>query len=183
METRYFLTILLTCSLILGACTTQPKTANQQQDQNASRIDSLLKGLPEPSHNQHNQTSIPLTDKNRVVERVPNYSNKRFENDQPRMQKLREEIDFQIQRYRCTDPEDWRVSSMGAKACGGPAFYIAYPIVAEYRIIDKIAEYTRLQEKYNRENNIQSDCAMVMPPSELRCENEQIVLIYNNRID
>ncbi len=100
--------------------------------------------------------------------------------DENTLQALRNEIDELISKTSCNNPNEWRISPMGAKACGGPERYIAYPISIESVILDKIDDYTHHQDQYNKENHIMSDCAMVLPPSGIICIEGKAVFTTEN---
>ncbi|WP_297985606.1 hypothetical protein [uncultured Chryseobacterium sp.] len=102
------------------------------------------------------------------------------EKDNEDLSKLRAEIDDLINAQTCTNAEDWRISPIGSKACGGPASYLAYPKDKEDDILPKIQKYTRQQSAFNQKYGIVSDCMMVMPPSGVKCENGKAVLISSN---
>lgn len=97
--------------------------------------------------------------------------------DEENMQKLRASIDELISSVNCTNPDDWRISPLGSKACGGPASFIAYPIKLEEDILPQITEYNRQSSAYNLKYGIVSDCAVTPAPAGIRCENGKPVLI------
>lgn len=99
--------------------------------------------------------------------------------NEKKMQDLREEIDKLIASEICSDPSEWRISPLGAKPCGGPAKYIAYPKSKESEILSKIQKYTELQTAYNKAKNLVSDCKIVPPPSGIECKNGYAVLIQS----
>ena len=94
-----------------------------------------------------------------------------------KMQDLREQIEELIASETCDDITKWRISPLGAKPCGGPAKYIAYPKSKESEILSKVKEYTELQSAYNKANGLMSDCALVPPPAGIQCENGKVVLV------
>ncbi len=96
-----------------------------------------------------------------------------------KMQDLREEIESLIASETCTDISQWRISPLGAKPCGGPTKYIAYPKSKESEILSKIKDYTTLQTAYNKAHNLTSDCIIVLPPSGIKCENGYAVLVQS----
>ncbi|WP_299181793.1 hypothetical protein [uncultured Chryseobacterium sp.] len=99
-------------------------------------------------------------------------------NDHAQLEKLKAEITKEIAKEPCADPNEWAFSPMGAKACGGPVSYIAYPKKLEAVILPKIQEYTDKMSQYNKNYNIVSDCMMVNEPVSIKCENGQAVLEY-----
>lgn len=90
---------------------------------------------------------------------------------------LRQEIDSTAGSVSCTNADDWRISPIGSKPCGGPAAYLAYPKKLETEILPKIQDYTQKQSDYNRKKGLMSDCAIVPAPAGVKCENGKPVLI------
>lgn len=99
------------------------------------------------------------------------------ETDRKMMAELIAEIEAMIGKETCTDASQWRISAIGTKACGGPSSYITYPISLETELLPKIKEVTRRQSEFNRKYGVMSDCAIVPPPSAVRCENGKAVLV------
>lgn len=100
--------------------------------------------------------------------------------DEAAMNQLRKEIENLIAETICTNPEDWRISPLGSKPCGGPAFFLAYPIKIEDEILPKITEYNRRSSDYNLKYGIISDCAVTPAPSDVVCESGKAKLVYDN---
>ncbi|MGZ5264616.1 MAG: hypothetical protein ACXWBY_04675 [Kaistella sp.] len=100
--------------------------------------------------------------------------------DQQALSALIKEIDAIIATEPCADPAEWKFSAIGAKPCGGPSSYVAYPVKLEDEILPRIERFTAMQSAFNTKYNLMSDCAMVMPPSEIRCENGKAVLVRGN---
>lgn len=92
------------------------------------------------------------------------------------LNRLDSEIKDVIQSKTCDDASKWRISPYGSKPCGGPSSYLAYPKELENQIIPKITEYNAMSSRYNQENGLLSDCALVPPPSGISCENGKAVL-------
>ncbi|MGZ5274111.1 MAG: hypothetical protein ACXWCA_07340 [Kaistella sp.] len=100
--------------------------------------------------------------------------------DQQELSALIKDIDAIIATEPCADPAEWKFSAIGAKPCGGPSSYIAYPVKLEDELLPRIEQFTAMQSAFNKKYNLMSDCAMVMPPSEIRCENGKAVLVRGN---
>lgn len=98
--------------------------------------------------------------------------------DQAQLDKLKAEIDEEIAKEQCTDPNEWTFSPIGSKACGGPVTFIAYPKKLEAAIFSKIQDYTAKMEEYNKKYNITSDCMMANEPTSIKCEDGEAVLVY-----
>ena len=97
--------------------------------------------------------------------------------EQVQMKNLIKEIDSLISTETCTNAADWKFTAIGAKPCGGPSFYIAYPEKLEEQVLPKITQLTSMQSAFNTKYNLTSDCAVVMPPVEIRCENGKAILV------
>jgi hypothetical protein len=81
----------------------------------------------------------------------------------------------------CSNAEDWRITALGSKPCGGPASYMAYHKEVEVHIIPVIQEYTRRQALFNQKRNMFSDCAIEPQPSGLRCDGGKAVLLHSSQ--
>ena len=102
------------------------------------------------------------------------------QDDRQALTALVKEIETITAGENCTDPAAWKFSAIGAKPCGGPASYIAYPVSLEDQMLLKIQHFTAMQSAFNKKYNLVSDCAMVMPPSGIKCENGKAVLVSGN---
>lgn len=81
----------------------------------------------------------------------------------------------------CENSNEWKITAIGSKACGGPTGYIAYSNrIDETEFLALVKQYTTLQEEYNIQNNIYSDCMYVVSPSEVVCENGKPVFLYDS---
>lgn len=102
-----------------------------------------------------------------------------IDTDRENLKDLKFQIDSISNSVACNNPDDWRISPLGAKPCGGPSSYIAYPKSLENEILPKIQNYTKEQSDFNRKNQLLSDCAIVPIPIGIKCENGKAVLIRN----
>lgn len=94
-----------------------------------------------------------------------------------------EELLFDINQLAesktCTNPNTWKLTPIGSKACGGPTGYLAYSSeINESEFLDLVEQYTKLQMEYNLKNNIASDCMYMVSPIGITCENGKPVFIY-----
>lgn len=80
----------------------------------------------------------------------------------------------------CTDVSAWKAAPIGAKPCGGPSSYIAYPVSREKEILAKIETFNQKQRAFNEKYQLMSDCMMVMPPTEIKCVDGKAVLVNGN---
>mgnify|MGYP001229695307 CR=1 FL=1 len=79
----------------------------------------------------------------------------------------------------CTDPDEWKATALGAKACGGPQEYIAYNIKIDVELfLAKVTHFTNQQSLFNSKWGIMSDCSIPPAPSRIICENNKPVFYY-----
>ncbi|MCJ8152214.1 hypothetical protein MKJ01_00375 [Chryseobacterium sp. SSA4.19] len=97
--------------------------------------------------------------------------------DQAQLDLLKTSIESEISKEKCTDASEWTFAPMGAKACGGPQFFIAYPKKIETTILAKINDYTEKVKAFNQKYGIMSDCMMIMPPASIQCVNGKAELV------
>ena len=102
--------------------------------------------------------------------------------DQEKLANQFEAIQSQIDTVECTNEADWRIAPIGAKPCGGPATFIAYPVTMENDILPRIENFSAQQKAFNEKYGLMSDCAMVPAPSGLRCENGEVVLLESSAV-
>ncbi len=110
-----------------------------------------------------------------ISERPADEDSQKYE--QAQLDKLKASIESEASREKCTSASEWTFAPMGAKACGGPQQYIAYPKKIETTILPRIEEYTQKVKAFNEKYNIISDCMMVMPPTSVKCINGKAQLI------
>ena len=80
----------------------------------------------------------------------------------------------------CSNSGQCEVIAFGSKPCGGPWEYLVYSSSSTdpELLIEKVNTYNQLEEEYNQENGIFSDCAFVMPP-EVTCADGQCQIVNN----
>ena len=94
------------------------------------------------------------------------------------LQSMRQEIIDLAKTVDCTDSDDWSFSPMGAKACGGPSEYVAYPNSLATEILQKIEEYTLSNKNFNKKWGVVSDCALIATPQSITCVDQEAQLIF-----
>jgi hypothetical protein len=92
-------------------------------------------------------------------------------------------IDSLAQSETCSNVADFAFTAIGAKPCGGPSSYIAYPKKVEAEILPQIQKFTTMQSAFNKKYNLMSDCALVPEPTGIACENGKAVLVNKNSGD
>ncbi|WP_223606334.1 hypothetical protein [Chryseobacterium sp. OSA05B] len=110
-----------------------------------------------------------------ISERPADEDSQKYE--QAQLDKLKAFIESDASKEKCTDASAWTFAPMGAKACGGPQQYIAYPKKIESTLSPRIEEYTQKIKTFNEKYNITSDCMMVMPPTSIKCIAGKALLI------
>ncbi len=98
--------------------------------------------------------------------------------DQAQLDKIKASIESEISKEKCTNINDWTFAPMGAKSCGGPQLYIAYPKKLEATILPKINDYTEKVKAFNQKYNIMSDCMMIEPPTSIKCVDGKPELVH-----
>ena len=100
--------------------------------------------------------------------------------DQQQVDELFAEIEQLINAVDCTDPNDWAFTGYGHKACGLASGYLAYPksIDTDY-FFDLIKLHREAQKGFNERWGIISDCEVLDPPTDIVCQNNKAVLVYN----
>ncbi len=90
-----------------------------------------------------------------------------------------EEINKLANSKNCLDSTQWNFTAYGSKACGGPQGYIAFSVELDtVAFLQKVKEYTALEDEYNRKAGIVSTCELPAEPSGIRCENGKPVFLY-----
>lgn len=102
-----------------------------------------------------------------IAERPADENSQKY--DQAQLDKLKAYIQNEINKVECTGSNDWTFSPIGAKACGGPQSYIAYPKKMESEILPKINDYTEKVKAFNEKYKLMSDCMMILPPKAVKC--------------
>jgi len=110
-----------------------------------------------------------------IAERPADENSQKY--DQAQLDKIKASIETEISKEKCVDANEWTFAPMGAKACGGPQSYVAYPKNQEATILPKINDYTEKVKAFNQKYNIMSDCMMIMPPTSIKCVNGKAELV------
>ncbi|HCN48570.1 MAG TPA: hypothetical protein DIT10_05675 [Chryseobacterium sp.] len=97
--------------------------------------------------------------------------------DQAQLDKLKASIESEVNGLECKDASEWAFTPMGAKSCGGPQQYIAYPKKIEATFLARVNDYTDKVRVFNEKYNIMSDCAVIPSPTSLKCIKGKIRLI------
>lgn len=93
--------------------------------------------------------------------------------------KLKKEIEA-FGETKCMNSASWKFSAVGAKPCGGPEFYAAYPILREQEFLAKVNAYNTKSSQYNLETGAMSDCSIVEAPTRILCKDGKLSMEYGN---
>lgn len=77
-----------------------------------------------------------------------------------------------IASFPCDETTGCNFIAFGSKPCGGPWEYLVYSnAVDEAYLTEMVNTYNQLENSYNSEFEIFSDCAIVNPPEQVGCIN------------
>ncbi len=103
-----------------------------------------------------------------------------MEEEKAKLEKLYDEIVELSQSETCSNPDNWKYTAIGSKACGGPTGYIAYPkSIDESNFLSLVEDYTLTQKSYNEKSGMMSDCSLPAEPTGITCEDGKAKLVYS----
>jgi hypothetical protein len=110
---------------------------------------------------------------------VVSYVQESQEEDLKELKELFDEIQAMIKKVKCTNGNDWSITSYGSKACGGVQGYLAYPnSINKELFLEKVGIYTQKEYLYNEKWDVISTCEAPAQPVGVECNNDVPVLIY-----
>jgi hypothetical protein len=90
----------------------------------------------------------------------------------------KQEILSYISQFSCAEASSCNYIAFGAKPCGGPREYLAYPSTVDLTTLQTLVEeYYVMDNAYNIQTGAVSDCALVSPPINLDCVEGNCVII------
>jgi hypothetical protein len=99
--------------------------------------------------------------------------------DQTELEQLYKDIEKTAQQFTCENAGEWKFTAIGSKACGGASGYIAYSVkIDESTFLKKVEQFTKLQADYNKKWGVYSDCALVIQPKGVTCDNGKPKFTY-----
>ena len=132
----------------------------------------ILVSFAQSCSNDDNEDVFPVPLKAIVLEG-------NLEEDQAKVEELRVGILEIAQSIPCTDADDWKITPLGYKACGGPVSYLAYPRGIDESDFLQLVEVYRLSQKALIEKwGLFSTCELPAVPEGVECTNNQAVLVY-----
>lgn len=101
------------------------------------------------------------------------------EEEQTKLNLLKTEIETLAGTSTCTDDAACKFIAFGSKPCGGPWSYLVYSTSIDTdKLENLVAEYNLYEKDFNTNWGIASDCAFVLPPTSVECQNNICVAIY-----
>ncbi len=107
-------------------------------------------------------------------------SNSKPDPIQKNMSELKTDIQAIIGSANCTSTIQCQSIGFGDKPCGGFSTYLIYSNqrIDVDKLKNRVDQYNKLSETWNRENNISSTCEMLMPPlltcHQQTCQSKEI---------
>ncbi|PTS93006.1 hypothetical protein DBR27_19015 [Flavobacterium sp. HMWF030] len=105
------------------------------------------------------------------------------ENESKKLDKMYQEIitSSLVNSEACTDSNNWEITALGSKACGGVASYIIYSKkIDKEAFLTKVKAYTEAQTAFDKKWNIMSTCDIIKPPFGVECVEGKPKLFYQN---
>lgn len=91
---------------------------------------------------------------------------------------MKQEIVDYIDSFECENSENCNSIAFGVKPCGGPTEFLTFPSSVDLNELESMIEiYNQLNTEYNIQTNAVSDCAVVLPPQTVECENGSCVIV------
>ena len=124
------------------------------------------------------ENTIPKTgDECTSAETITNSSSAQA--DMQLLNKLWDEIYAMSGSSNCQRANEWGITPIGSKPCGGPWSYLAYRLSIDVEcFLKKVNYYNEQQKKYNVKYSIVSNCMVEPMPKAVSCEEGKPVFIY-----
>lgn len=95
------------------------------------------------------------------------------------LDKTYKEIVGMSESKNCDAAGSWKFTAVGAKACGGPATYVAYSSeIDEECFLKKVNFFTEQSIEFNKKHGTISDCMLIAQPKSIKCEKGKPVFVY-----
>jgi hypothetical protein len=90
------------------------------------------------------------------------------------------EIKNYIAGFSCSETVGCGSIAFGSKPCGGPREYLLFPNTVNLPQLEQmVAQFNVLDNQYNIQNNLFSDCMLVSQPENISCLNGVCTVITN----
>lgn len=99
--------------------------------------------------------------------------------DSKELQVLKTEIEALVNASTCNENTTCEFIALGSKPCGGPWSYLVYSTSIDIQKLEGLVEnYNQVETEFNNKWGIASDCAIAIPPTSIKCENNTCVAEY-----
>jgi hypothetical protein len=83
-----------------------------------------------------------------------------------------QEIQNYINSFSCSESVGCGFIAFGSKPCGGPRTYLLFSnSINLTKLQEMVKIYNEMDELYNIQTGVVSDCMFVLPPTEVKCVN------------
>lgn len=101
------------------------------------------------------------------------------EQEQQELAALKQTIEELANASVCDENTECKFIAFGSKPCGGPWSYLVYATSIDVAKLEMLVEaYNQKEADFNTTYGVASDCAFVMPPTSLICENNTCIPVY-----
>lgn len=88
------------------------------------------------------------------------------------LEQKRQEIVNYINSFTCSETIGCNYIAFGSKPCGGPRMFLVFPNSIDLTLLnDMVINYNEMDRLHNIQTSAISDCAVPLPPSEIKCIN------------
>lgn len=102
-----------------------------------------------------------------------------YNNDLQVLLNLKSDIETLASSSVCNDASECRFISFGSKPCGGPWTYLVYSTSIDTEALEnQVAQYNQLENIFNTQYGVLSDCALAVEPIDIVCENNECVPVF-----
>ena len=99
-----------------------------------------------------------------------------YEEERAELDIYKETIETLAASSICNESTECLFIAFGSKPCGGPWTYLYYTNSIDVEKLELwVEDYNQLESQLNEDWGIVSDCAAVIPPSSMECENNQCI--------
>ncbi|ALJ05492.1 hypothetical protein APS56_10340 [Pseudalgibacter alginicilyticus] len=108
-----------------------------------------------------------------------NDTSKTQEEERKELSNLKTNIETLANASICDETTECKYIALGSKPCGGPWSYLIYSTSINVDELENLVkDYNKKEAAFNTKWGVFSDCAFVLPPSKVNCENNSCLPIY-----
>ncbi|TXE13080.1 hypothetical protein FUA26_04600 [Seonamhaeicola algicola] len=92
---------------------------------------------------------------------------------------LKNDIETIAESSVCNETSTCKIIAFGSKPCGGPWSYLVYSTSINIQDFEtKVEQYNQLESIFNAKWGVVSDCAVILQPKDVTCQNNVCVPVY-----